>query len=264
MHPAHGRATGRTPRWTSARSSATRSRASRSRTSTQDATGATLQINAPRDAVPPSASTGLTATATGTSATLQWTAASDDYAVDHYVVDARRRRRSARPRAPTFTDTGLVPGTKVAYTVAAVDVGGNVGPAASASVTIPDTTAPSAPGKVTAKLTKDGKVHLAWTAATDNGQRRELPRAARRQRDRVGQRRSRTSTRHRSRAAARRVTYSVVAVDLAGNVGPAAQGDAAARRAAAQAHGDRASTAIRGDGRARARSCASRARSPIR
>ena len=37
------------------------------------------------------------------------------------------------------------------------------------SLAIPDTTPPGAPPKVTARLTKDGKVHLAWGAATDNG-----------------------------------------------------------------------------------------------
>ena len=39
----------------------------------QDAAGATLLINLPRDTVPPSAPSGLTAVASGTSAVLHWT-----------------------------------------------------------------------------------------------------------------------------------------------------------------------------------------------
>ena len=135
----------------------------------QDAAGATLQITMPRDTIPPSAPGGLSAVASGTSAVLHWNAATDDFAVADYVVAARRRRRSRRPRRPTSPDTGLVPGSKVGYTVAAVDAAGNVGPAAAVSLAIPDTTPPGAPPKVTARLTKDGKVHLAWGAASDNG-----------------------------------------------------------------------------------------------
>jgi hypothetical protein len=56
----------------------------------------------------------------------------------------------------------------VAYAVAAVDTAGNVGSAATVSVTIPDTERPSVPPNVTARLTKAGQVHLAWGAATDN------------------------------------------------------------------------------------------------
>jgi chitodextrinase len=184
----------------------------------QDPTGATLQINAPRDAVPPSAVGALTASSAGTGASLQWTAATDNYAVDHYVI-ARNGTQVSTTTGLTFADTGLVPGSTVAYTVAAVDVGGNVGPAASASVTVPDTTAPSAPGKVTAKLTKDGKVHVAWTAATDNGSVAAY-RVLRAGKLIASGNDFAYVDKTAKPGSGSTLIYSVAAVDLAGNVGP--------------------------------------------
>jgi len=185
----------------------------------QDASGATLQINAPHDAVAPSVVGGLTATAAGTGAALQWTAASDNYAVDHYVV-ARNGTQVGTTAGLAFSDTGLVPGSKVAYTVAAVDVGGNVGPAASAAVSVPDATPPSAPGSVTARLTKDGKVHVAWTAATDNGAVASY-RVLRGGRLVASGNDFAYVDSSPKPGSGSTVTYSVAAVDLAGNAGPA-------------------------------------------
>ena len=185
----------------------------------QDAAGATLQITLPRDAVPPSAPTGLTAVANGTSATLQWTAATDDFAVEGYVV-TRDGAQVGTPSATTFSDSGLVPGATVDYAVAAIDAGGNVGPAATGSLTIPDPTPPGAPAKVTARLTKDGKVHLAWAAASDNGK------VASYRILRAGKRIASGDSlsfvdRNAKPGSGSSVLYSVVAVDLAGNVGAA-------------------------------------------
>ena len=86
---------------------------------------------------------------------LHWNAATDDFSVDDYVVK-RDGAQVGTPVTTDFTDTGLVPGTTVTYTVAAVDAGGNIGPAATVSLAIPDTTPPGAPPKVTATVTKDG------------------------------------------------------------------------------------------------------------
>jgi hypothetical protein len=52
--------------------------------------------------------------------------------------------------------------------VSAIDLAGNVGPAASVSVTLPDTLPPSAPANVVATVGRDGQVRVSWTAATDN------------------------------------------------------------------------------------------------
>jgi hypothetical protein len=187
----------------------------------QDAGGATLQISAPRDSVPPSAVAGLTATASGTSAILHWTPASDDFQVDSYVV-TRDGTPVGSPTTGDFTDTGLLPGATVAYTVAAVDAGGNTGPATTVSLTVPDATPPGAPSLVNATLTRDGRVHVAWTAATDNG--RIASYAVRRNGVVIA---TGNALRYVDNAprpgGGSTVTYSVTARDLAGNLGPAAK-----------------------------------------
>jgi hypothetical protein len=194
----------------------------------QDANGATLQITLPRDVVPPSAPTGLSAVANGTDAALQWTAATDDLAVEGYVV-TRDGVQVGTPVTTAFADSGLVPGATVAYAVAAIDAGGNVGPPATAGLKVPDATPPSAPRKVTARLTKDGKVHLTWAAATDNGKvaSYRVLRAGRR----IASGNSLAFVDKNAKpGSGSTVLYSVAAVDLAGNVG--APGKAKPLRAA--------------------------------
>jgi hypothetical protein len=183
----------------------------------EDAGGATLAITL-RDSVAPNAPSGLTAVASGTSAILHWTAATDDYQVDHYIV-SRNGIPIASLTGTDFQDSNLVPGTTVTYTVAAVDASNNTGPAASASLVVPDTIPPSAPANVTARLTRDGRVHLSWSAASDNG-RVSYYRVLR------GARAIATAKTLTYVDAAPKpgsgptLTYSVVAVDLTGNVGP--------------------------------------------
>lgn len=133
----------------------------------QDANGATLAITMPVDTTPPSRPGRLSAIVSGTSVSLQWIAASDDFAVDSYRV-ARDGAQIASLAATTFVDTGLAPGATVTYAVTAVDATGNVGEPATVSVTLPDTIAPSAPVNVTATVSRDGQVHIAWGASTDN------------------------------------------------------------------------------------------------
>jgi hypothetical protein len=185
----------------------------------QDAGGAELAISAPKDVVPPSAPSGLTAIANGTSAVLHWTAATDDYQVDGYVV-TRDGENVATTATTDFVDSDRVPGRPVAYSVSAIDAGRNVGPPASVSVVMPDTSAPAAPAKVTARLTREGKVHLAWAAAVDNGQiayYRVL-----RNGSAIATASALAYVDSAARAGAgRHVTYAVMAVDLAGNAGPA-------------------------------------------
>jgi hypothetical protein len=194
----------------------------------QDASGAALLLNVPLDTIPPSAPSGLSAVAADTSAVLHWTAANDDYSVDYYRV-TRDGVLVGVPTAADFTDTGLVPGTAVTYAVAAVDAGGNIGPAIAARLTIPDAAPPSAPARVTVVLTRDGRAHLTWSAATDNG--RVASYRVRRNGKPIA---SGLGLAYVDRAArpgrGSAVTYSIVAVDLAGNVGPA--GKARAVRAA--------------------------------
>jgi hypothetical protein len=133
----------------------------------QDANGATLAITMPVDTTPPSRPGRLSAVTSGTSVALEWTAAADDFAVASYRV-ARDGTQIGAPTATTFGESGLPPGGTVTYAVAAVDTAGNVGSAATISITLPDTAAPSAPLNVTAKVSLDGQVHIAWGASTDN------------------------------------------------------------------------------------------------
>ena len=106
------------------------------------------------------------------------------------------------------------------YTVSAVDATGNVGSPASVAVAIPDTVAPSAPAGVTAKLTRDGQVHVAWGAATDN--RGVTSYRILRNGTGVGQVGATSYVDKAPRpGSGATVTYSVVAFDLVGNAGPA-------------------------------------------
>jgi hypothetical protein len=194
----------------------------------QDAAGATLVIEIPRDTLPPSAPVGLSAAVSGATAVLRWSAASDNLAVDTYVV-TRDGAEIGRPSTTDFSDTGVVPGTTVAYAVAAVDAAGNVGPAAGIDLAMPDSSPPEAPPKVTARLTKDGRVTLAWRRAADNG--RVAAYHIRRAGRLIGSTTARTYVDKAPRpGSGSTVTYSVVAVDLAGNVG--APGKARPLRAA--------------------------------
>jgi len=118
------------------------------------------------DTLAPSQPTGLTGTASGTSANLSWSASTDNVGVTGYIV-TRNGTQVATPVTTSFSDPGLAPAT-YSYTVAARDAAGNRSAAASVSVTIPDTVAPSQPGAFTAAATSSTQVSLSWAASTDN------------------------------------------------------------------------------------------------
>jgi hypothetical protein len=184
----------------------------------QDAGGATLAITLPADTEPPGRPARLSAVVSGTTVALQWLAATDDRAVASYAVS-----RDGTPLGTTaglaFTDPAATPGATVTYAVSAVDAAGNVGPAATVSAAIADTVAPSAPLNVTATLGRDGQVHVAWGASTDN---RGVT-SYRVLRNGTGVIQANvtsfvdTSPRPGTGAT---VTYSVVAFDLVGNASP--------------------------------------------
>jgi hypothetical protein len=184
----------------------------------EDAGGATLAITMPVDTTPPSRPGRLSAVTSGTSIALEWTPASDDFGVASYRV-ARDGTQIGAPATTTFSDTGLPPGITVTYAVTAVDMTGNVGPPATISVTLPDTLAPSAPLKVTAKVTRDGQVHVAWGASTDNVgvTSYRILRAG----TGISQANGLSYVDKAPRAGTgATVTYSVVAFDAVGNAGP--------------------------------------------
>jgi chitodextrinase len=98
---------------------------------------------------------------------LSWIASTDKVGVTGYIV-TRDGVQVGTPTATSFADTGLTAGTTHSYTVVARDAAGNLSTAASVSVAIPDTVAPSQPGAFTAIATSSVQVSLSWAASTDN------------------------------------------------------------------------------------------------
>ncbi len=122
------------------------------------------------DTVAPGAPGAFVATPSGPFAiSLAWTAAPDNYAVDHYRIE-RDGVDIGTATGLTFSDGGLAPATTHAYRLIAVDRSGNQGQAATASAATtpagPDTTAPSAPRTLTAKV-HASTTRLSWGAASD-------------------------------------------------------------------------------------------------
>jgi fibronectin type 3 domain-containing protein len=125
------------------------------------------------DSTPPTAPTGLTASATGpTSVDLSWSASSDNVGVTKYYV-LRNGAVIASVTAPatSYSDNTAVAATSYSYQVTAADAASNTSTASnSATVTTPappDTTAPAAPGNLTATAVSPSQVNLAWSASSD-------------------------------------------------------------------------------------------------
>ncbi len=102
-------------------------------------------------------------------ATVTWSESTDNAAVVGYrvyrngalVADVTDGNR-------TVVDDALDDGVVYSYRVSAYDAAGNTGPLSSAAtVTTPDTTAPSVPGSLQA-VSGSQSVALTWTASTDN------------------------------------------------------------------------------------------------
>ena len=185
------------------------------------------------DATPPTAPTSLAATVAGSTVNLTWTAATDNVGVARYNLHRGTTsgftpsvaNRIAQPTGTSFADLG-VPAGSYFYKLTAEDAAGNVGPVSNtASATVADTTAPTAPTGLTA-TGGPGQAALAWTAATDNVgvlrynvHRRTTagftPSAA----NRIAQPSAASYT--DTGLAAGTYYYRVTAEDAAGNVGPA-------------------------------------------
>ena len=127
------------------------------------------------DATAPTAPSGLAANVSGTTASLTWTAATDNVGVVRYNVHRgttsgftpAAANRIAQPTGTSYSDNGLAPGTYY-YKVTAEDAAGNVGPVSNtASGTVLDATAPTAPSGLGA-TGGASQASLSWTAATDN------------------------------------------------------------------------------------------------
>lgn len=183
----------------------------------RSAPSATITAITGADATAPTAPTGLVAGAiTETSIAVSWTAASDSSGVSVYEI-ARASLVVGRVTGTSFLDTGLKPNTANMYQVRALDPAGNAS-AWSAyinPVTKPDTVVPTTPAGLAVTSTSVNRVVLSWTAASDNlglaGYR------IRRNGVQVGETSATTFT-DTTVVGSTTYGYSIVAVDLAGNL----------------------------------------------
>jgi cellulose 1,4-beta-cellobiosidase len=118
--------------------------------------------------------------------------------------------------ALSFTDTGLAAATTYAYQVRAFDAAGNASQPASASATTTaqDVQAPTAPGTLGATTSKGRRVDLSWGPASDN-----VGVAGYRVYRGASQVAQVATLAYRDRPARGTYTYTVRAVDAAGNLG---------------------------------------------
>jgi chitodextrinase len=128
----------------------------------------TRNVTAP-DGIKPTAPGDLTATAGTSQVDLSWNASTDNAGVTGYrVYRGTTQVASVSGTTLTYTHTGVTPGTH-SYTVRAIDAAGNLSdPSNTATVTLADTQAPSAPANLTGSAASTTRVNLSWAASTDN------------------------------------------------------------------------------------------------
>ncbi len=146
-----------------------------------------------REGIAPTAPGNLAAGMSGSSGVqLTWSAATDNTAIDTYLVNRNGAQIASLDRGATgYLDGSVAEGTSYTYTVTAKDTSGNLGPAASITVVTPgqaptpdpsaspapspdpgsggegDVVAPSAPGNVFGSATVTS-VRLSWDEAVDD------------------------------------------------------------------------------------------------
>jgi chitodextrinase len=142
-----------------------------------NASGQSIAASATTLAAPdtsaPSTPSGLTASATSSSQiSLSWTASTDNVGVTGYRVYRGGALLVTLGAVITYQNTGLSPSTTYSYTVQAIDAAGNASGqsvAVSASTPAsPDATAPSTPSGLGASAVSSSQISLSWTASTDN------------------------------------------------------------------------------------------------
>lgn len=122
------------------------------------------------DTAAPSIPAGLTASAPNSSTVnLGWTSATDNVAVAGYKV-FRNGTQIATSSNASYTDSALSGSTTYTYNVSAYDAAGNnSAQSGGASVTTPDTIAPSTPTGLAASAVSPTQVNLSWNASSDSG-----------------------------------------------------------------------------------------------
>jgi PKD repeat protein len=100
---------------------------------------------------------------------LSWTASTDNVGVTKYEIYRNGLFIAQVGNVTTFADTTVQAETPYQYVVRALDARSNRSDASNtASVTVPDTTAPSAPTGLAAAAVNAFRVDLSWGASTDN------------------------------------------------------------------------------------------------
>jgi uncharacterized repeat protein (TIGR03806 family) len=128
----------------------------------------------PADTSAPSPPTGLVAVPAGTTRIdLTWNAATDSggSGLAGYRVFRNGTQIATGISSTAYSDTTVAPGATHSYTVRALDNAGNVSTESNvATVTTgSDGTPPSAPSGLTATASGSTRVDLSWSAATDSG-----------------------------------------------------------------------------------------------
>ena len=120
------------------------------------------------DAMKPTAPSNLTGASSPGQVLLSWTGSTDNVGVTGYRIYRNGTQvGSVLGAILTFTHTGLTAGT-YSYTVRAIDAAGNLSdPSNTATVTVPDSIKPTAPGLFQPTVGA-GQVVLRWNASTDN------------------------------------------------------------------------------------------------
>lgn len=155
---------------------------------------------------------------TTTSIAISWTASMATHGIKSYEV-FRNGERIGTTAAPSYADNGLTPSTAYTYTVIAVDGAGNRSAASkplsvSTKSPVADQEAPTVPTNVKAPHQMETGVHLTWTASTDNTgvAKYEIYRDGK-----LAGTATEPSFMDSGLAPATSYTYTVVAVDEAGN-----------------------------------------------
>ncbi|HSW98346.1 MAG TPA: Ig-like domain-containing protein [Candidatus Saccharimonadales bacterium] len=144
-----------------------------------DAAGNTASDTRPvmvknNDTQAPTTPTALTATASSfDKVNLAWSASTDNIAVKGYIVTRNGSPIASLGAVTSYTDSSVSPKTTYSYQVAAVDVAGNQSaPTTAIKVTTgggpTDSQAPTAPGNLETQAVSPSQVNLKWVASTDN------------------------------------------------------------------------------------------------
>jgi chitodextrinase len=125
------------------------------------------------ETIPPSAPTNLgAAAANDIQINLLWDASTDNIGVTGYEV-WRGDTKIATITSTSYSDTGLTPSTAYSYRVKAIDASNNASAfsntATATTLAEPDTTPPLAPTNLFAAAASDTRISLTWTASTDVG-----------------------------------------------------------------------------------------------